>query len=240
MSILIFIVIAVVLASLPTARSVRRVRSGDWSTPAPLLILIKGALAGLALGCVLWVTWEIVTALNVRAFVVWLPSLSIVGIALAQAWWRTWRFEDRSPSNTRGGVHTAFAGAQAALAIAVLGLLVIINLPATQFPDIERQGLGWALVSLIPPALAWIVAFQIPRLARREPHGAWAVFLILGGVALLLALTMVLPGMVIGAGFRGGQIALLGLPWTFVCTMIVPAVGVGVLLASPRQKRPVC
>jgi hypothetical protein len=231
----IFIALALLLASLPTLRSSRRFQNGASETTPPAIV-IKGALAGLSLACVFWLFWTLITAMSVGAFVVWSPSLWLVGVALGLTWWRACTLASQSPLGTRGLVYAAFTGAQVAMTLSVIGLFSLIGLPPDYIPEIERKGLGWALVSLVPPTLAWTVAFLIPRLTRREPRRPWAIFFTLGGVALLLALTMALPGMVIGASFRGGQIALLGLPWTFLCVMIVPVVGGVLALASPASE----
>lgn len=221
-----FVLLALVLAAVPTGRWLLRPRGGEWTYAAPLGVLVAGQLAGLFLAWILWVSWGRIAIVDLNDLVTWQPSLWLVGVALAVIWWRVWRYDGQTALHLKGVVNAAFLGAQIALAFGALGLIAIINLPESYFPEIDRTGLDWALFTFIPPMIAWLVVFQVLRLLRREPSRPWPVIATLIGTALALALTMVLPGMVIESGFRGGGAALLGLPWNFLMCVLIAIIGV--------------
>lgn len=220
-----FVLLALILAAAPIWRSSRR----------PLRVLIAGQLAGLLLAWILWVSWGRLAILDLNDLVTWQPSLWLVGMASTVTWWRVWRYDGQTAFHLAGAVNAAFWAAQIALALGALGLMAIIKQPESYLPEINRSGLVWALITLIPPMMAWVVVFQILRLLRRVPDRPWSVIVVIIGTGLALALTMTLPGMVIESGFRGGATALLGLPWTLLMCLLIPVIGVVLALTSPRS-----
>jgi hypothetical protein len=221
-----FVLLALVLAALPTWRWLQQSRGREEPLPAQLRVLFAGQLAGLFLAWILRVSWSRFAIVDLNDLVTWQPSLWLVGVALAVIWWRVWRHDGQTAFRMAGAVSAAFLGAQTALASGALGLIAIVNLPDSYFPEIDRTGLDWALFTFVPPMTAWLVVFQVLRLLRREPSRPWSAVFTLVGTALALALTMVLPGMVIESGFRGGGTALLGLPWNFLMCVLIAIIGV--------------